>query len=215
VRGSDVVCRLGGEEFGVVMGSCGAVDAVGLAKRLTERLTELEFGPVGKVTVSVGVAEGPQHASNPRELIACAEAAMMTAKTRGKDLIVLFDDSTYERPDSTSVASSRVRSIAHLKMLQSLAGKLNRLNDVREIGTAIADELRALIDYHNCRVSIVEGDEIVPIAFRGVLSSRGGREVEIPRSKVGEGITGHAAEEGTSLLIGTCVRSCLSIGRRR
>ncbi|MDP9308932.1 MAG: diguanylate cyclase, partial [Actinomycetota bacterium] len=205
VRGSDVVCRLGGEEFGVVMGSCGAVDAVGLAKRLAERLTELEFGPVGKVTVSVGVAEGPQHASNPRELIACAEAAMMTAKARGKDLIVLFDDSTYERPDSTSVASSRVRSIAHLKMLQSLAGKLNRLNDVREIGTAIADELRALIDYHNCRVSIVEGDEIVPIAFRGVLSSRGGREVEIPRSKVGEGITGHAAEEGTSLLIGNAL----------
>ena len=205
VRGSDVVCRLGGEEFGVVMGSCGAVDAVGLAKRLTERLTELEFGPAGKVTVSVGVAEGPQHASNPRELIACAEAAMMTAKARGKDLIVLFDDSTYERPDSTSVASSRVRSIAHLKMLQSLAGKLNRLNDVREIGTAIADELRALIDYHNCRVSIVEGDEIVPIAFRGVLSSRGGREVEIPRSKVGEGITGHAAEEGTSLLIGNAL----------
>jgi diguanylate cyclase (GGDEF)-like protein len=205
VRGSDVVCRLGGEEFGVVMGSCGAVDAVGLAKRLTERLEELEFGPVGKITVSVGVAEGPEHASNPRELIACAEAAMMTAKARGKDLIVLFDDSTYERPDSSSVASSRVRSIAHLKMLQSLAGKLNRLNDVREIGTAIADELRALIDYHNCRVSIVEGDEIVPIAFRGVLSSSGGREVQIPRSKVGEGITGHAAEEGTSLLIGNAL----------
>jgi diguanylate cyclase (GGDEF)-like protein len=205
VRGSDVVCRLGGEEFGVVMGSCGAVDAVGLAKRLAERLTELDFGPVGKITVSVGVAEGPENASNPRELIACAEAAMMTAKARGKDLIVLFDDSTYERPDSTSVASSRVRSIAHLKMLQSLAGKLNRLNDVREIGTTIADELRALIDYHNCRISIVEGDEIVPIAFRGVLSSSGDSEVEIPRSKVGEGITGHAAEERKSLLIGNAL----------
>ena len=44
-------------------------------------------------------------------------------------------------------------------MLQTLAGKLNRLNDVREIGAAIADELRMLIDYHNCRVSVVEGDE--------------------------------------------------------
>src|SRR6266536_1844133 len=205
VRGSDLVCRLGGEEFGVVMGSCGTEDAVALANRLTERLKELEFGPAGKLTVSAGAAEGPSDASNPRELIACAEAAMMTAKARGKDLIVLFDDSTFERPDPTSVANSRVRSIAHLKMLQSLAGKLNRLNDVREIGTAIADELRALIDYHNCRVSIVEGDEIVPIAFRGVLSSRGGRDVEIPRSRVGEGITGHAAEEGTSLLIGNAL----------
>jgi len=205
VRGSDLVCRLGGEEFGVVMGSCGAEDAVALAKRLAERLQKLEFGPAGKITVSVGVAEGPVNASNPRELIACAEAAMMTAKARGKDLIVVFDDSTDERPDPTSVATSRVRSIAHLKMLQSLAGKLNRLNDVREIGTAIADELRGLIDYHNCRVSIVDGDEIVPIAFRGTLSSRGGREVEIPRSQVGEGITGHAAAEGKSLLIGNAL----------
>ena len=205
VRGSDVVCRLGGEEFGVVMGSCGTADAVALANRLVERLTELEFGPAGKITISIGVAEGPKNASNPRELIACAEAAMMTAKARGKDLIVLFDESTYERPDSTSVATSRVRSIAHLKMLQSLAGKLNRLNDVREIGITIADELRALIDYHNCRVTIVDGDEIVPIAFRGVLSSSGGGEVQIPRSKVGEGITGHAAAERKSLLIGNAL----------
>jgi diguanylate cyclase (GGDEF)-like protein/putative nucleotidyltransferase with HDIG domain len=201
VRGSDVVCRLGGEEFGVVMGSCGSGDALGLAKRLAERLLETEFGSAGKITISVGVAVGPKNASNPRELIACAEAAMMTAKARGKDRIVLFDESTDERPDSPVDITRDVRSIAHLKMLQSLAGKLNRLNDVREIGIAIADELRALIDYHNCRVSLIEGDDIVPIAFRGVLSSPAGRDVKLPRTKVGEGITGHAAEERKSLLI--------------
>src|SRR5204863_261329 len=198
VRASDLVCRLGGEEFGVVMGSCGTDEALGLARRLTERLKELEFGPAGTLTVSVGVTEGPRDASNPRELIACAEAAMMTAKARGKDLIVVFDETTDERPDTASVATSRVRSIAHLKMLQSLAGKLNRLNDVREIGTAIADELRSLIDYHNCRISIVEGDDVIPIAFRGVLSASDGAEIQMPRSKVGEGITGRAAREGSA-----------------
>ena len=31
VRGSDVVCRIGGEEFGVIMPSCDAGDAIGLA----------------------------------------------------------------------------------------------------------------------------------------------------------------------------------------
>jgi diguanylate cyclase (GGDEF)-like protein/putative nucleotidyltransferase with HDIG domain len=205
VRGSDVVCRLGGEEFGVVMGSCRTRDALGLATRLTERLAATEFGLAGKITVSIGVAEGPKNASNPRELIACAEAAMMAAKARGKDKIVLFDGSTDERPDSPSDITRDVRSISHLKMLQSLAGKLNRLTDVREIGTTIADELRALIDYHNCRVSLVEGDEIVPIAFRGVLSARPGEDAHIPRSKVGEGITGRAAEERKSLLIGNAL----------
>ena len=205
VRASDLVCRLGGEEFGVVMGSCGTEEALGLARRLTERLKELEFGPAGRITVSVGVTEGPRDASNPRELIACAEAAMMTAKARGKDLIVVFDETTDERPDTASVATSRVRSIAHLKMLQSLAGKLNRLNDVREIGTAIADELRSLIDYHNCRISIVEGEDVIPIAFRGVLSASDGAEIQMPRSKVGEGITGRAAREGSAFLIGNAL----------
>ena len=40
VRDSDVVCRIGGEEFGVIMPSCDAGDALGLAARLTERLSE-------------------------------------------------------------------------------------------------------------------------------------------------------------------------------
>src|SRR5262249_58163150 len=84
VRASDLVCRLGGEEFGVVMGSGGTQEALGLARRFTERLKELEFGPAGKITVSAGVTEGPRDASNPRELIACAEAAMMTATARGQ-----------------------------------------------------------------------------------------------------------------------------------
>src|SRR5439155_520558 len=61
-----------------------------------------------------------------------------------------------------------LRSIAHLKMLQSLARRLNRLNDVGEIGEAIVDELRMLIDYHDCCVYLLEGDVLRPIAVRGV-----------------------------------------------
>ena len=114
---------------------------------------------------------------NPRELVACAEAAMMTAKARGKNQIVLFDEHDGERPEPAARGRD-VRSIAHLKMLQSLAGKLNRLNDVREIGEAIVDELRLLIDYHNCRVYVVEGDDLVPIAFRGDLDPDADESVE-------------------------------------
>ena len=53
-----------------------------------------------------------------------------------------------------------VRSIAYLKMLQSLSGKLSRLNDITQIGLTIADELRLLIDYHNCRVFVREGEDL-------------------------------------------------------
>jgi HD-GYP domain-containing protein (c-di-GMP phosphodiesterase class II) len=95
-----------------------------------------------------------------------------------------------------------VRSVAHMKMLQSLGGKLNRLNDVKQIGTVIATELRALIDYHNCRVSLVEGDDVIPIAFVGQFTSETREPMEILACKVGEGITGRVAQTGESLLIG-------------
>ena len=201
VRPDDVVCRLGGEEFGVIMSSCDAVDATHVAERLVERLAAIDYPAVGCMTVSVGLALGPEHAMNPRELGACAEAAMMTAKAQGKNRVVLYDESRIERPNSP-VHARDVRSIAHLKMLQSLTGKLNRLNEVREIGDEIAAELRSLIDYHNCRVFVVDGEELVPISFRGEFTSEiAALPLELLRTKIGQGITGRAAELGESLLI--------------
>ena len=95
----------------------------------------------------------------------------MTAKARGKNQVVLFDDSATERPAASGARGKDIRSIAHLKMLQSLAGKLNRSNDMREIGMAIANTLRQLIDYHNCRIFVRDGEELAPIAFQGELTA--------------------------------------------
>ena len=159
VRPDDIVCRLGGEEFGVIMHACDGHSASTVAERLIDRLAELDLAGVGTLTVSVGLALGPEHAMNPRELAACAEAAMMTAKAHGKNRVVLYDEEATDRPGAP-LRERDVRSIAHMKMLQSLSGKLNRLNDVREIGDEIAAELRSLIDYHNCRVFVVDGDEL-------------------------------------------------------
>ena len=203
VRSSDVVYRLGGEEFAIVITSRSPENAERLARRLVERVESADFDPAGRITISVGLARGPEHAMNPRELVACAEAAMMSAKARGKNQIVLYEDSAMERPDGQPVPSARdVRSVAHMKMLQSLGGKLNRLNDVRQIGNVIATELRSLIDYHNCRVSLVEGDDVIPIAFVGQFTSETREPMEILACKVGEGITGRVAQTGESLLIG-------------
>jgi diguanylate cyclase (GGDEF)-like protein len=202
VRSSDVVYRLGGEEFAVVITSGSPQNAEQLARRLVNRVEATDFDFAGRITISVGLARGPEHAMNPRELIACAEAAMMSAKARGKNQIVLYEDSAMERPTGEPTPTARdMRSVAHMKMLQSLGGKLNRLNDVKQIGTVIASELRALIDYHNCRVSLVEGDDVIPIAFVGQFTSETSEPLEILACKVGEGITGRVAQTGESLLI--------------
>ena len=88
VRTSDVVCRVGGEEFAVILPSCDAGDALGLARRLMERL---EARPVD---AGRGHHLG-RHRTWPgecRELAGARrvrESAMMAAKARGKNRIVV------------------------------------------------------------------------------------------------------------------------------
>jgi PAS domain S-box-containing protein len=85
-------------------------------------------------------------------------------------------------------------------MLHSLAARLNRLNDVNAIGEAITAELRTLIDYHNCRIYLLDADgwTLVPIVFRGDLTEYQGETYEELVTRVGEGITGHVAQTGES-----------------
>ena len=134
---------------------------------------------------------------NARELIACAEAAMMTAKAHGKDQVVVFQDADAKRPQNDATGRD-LRSIAHLKLLQSLARKLNRLNDVGQIGEAVVDELRMLVDYNNCVVYMLEGDLLLPVAVRGQLEAEGFDNL---RFELGEGLTGHVAETGKPMLV--------------
>jgi HD-GYP domain-containing protein (c-di-GMP phosphodiesterase class II)/putative methionine-R-sulfoxide reductase with GAF domain len=95
-----------------------------------------------------------------------------------------------------------VPSVAHLKMLHGLSSKLSRLLEIEEIGATIADELRQLIDYHNCRVFLRDGDDLWPVVFRGDLTDTSGTELDILAIKVGVGVTGHVAATGKPFLTG-------------
>jgi diguanylate cyclase (GGDEF)-like protein len=202
VRQADDVCRTGGEEFAIILPGGDLEVAQALAERVAERVATAAFEPAGPMTLSIGIALGPEHAANPRELVACAELAMMTAKARGKSRIVVFHENESERPDSLTPRSADVRSLAHLKMLHGLSSRLTRLLHVDEIGTTIADELRQLIDYHNCRVCLRDGDELRPISFRGDLTQGAESALDVLVTKVGVGITGHVAATGEAFLTG-------------
>ncbi len=93
-----------------------------------------------------------------------------------------------------------LRSLEQLDMLHSLAARLNGLNDVREIGRAITTELRTIVDYHSCRVFMLEpdGQTLSPIAFRGELSEYREETAQSLITRVGSGLTGHVAETGRS-----------------
>ena len=102
------------------------------------------------------------------------------------------------------------RSVAQLRMLHSLGATLNVLTSADAIGEAITAELDTLIDYHNCRVYLLQDDGVTlsPIAFRGELVPDSPDRAEEYAEEtfeelvtvVGEGITGHVAATRISLL---------------
>ena len=83
---------------------------------------------------------------------------------------------------------------AQLQSIQQLGARLSRLGDEREIGIAIATELRQLIDYHNVRVYRLRGQDLVPVAMQGQVGEYVDETPEQLAVKFGHGITGWVAE---------------------
>jgi signal transduction histidine kinase/GAF domain-containing protein len=105
--------------------------------------------------------------------------------------------------DERAAPAADLRFVAQLNMLHSMAATLASLDDVSEIGAAITEELRTILDYHNCRVYVLEDDgrTLMPVAFRGEIFYEYEHEtMEELITQVGEGITGWVAEHRTSVL---------------
>lgn len=86
-RDVDCVARFGGEEFVVLMPETDADAAVRAGERLRASLADEVFRG-GKVTLSIGVAQFPDHADLPEALLACADEALYEAKHGGRDRVV-------------------------------------------------------------------------------------------------------------------------------
>ena len=86
VRVSDTVCRIGGDEFTVVMEDADAQEASLLAQRIVDALLEPFALGAEKVrlTASIGLGLYPDDAADAQGLIRCADKAMYRAKALGK-----------------------------------------------------------------------------------------------------------------------------------
>jgi len=94
-RNIDLVARLGGEEFALLLPHTQPEGARLLVARIIERIGSSDLGPgdtAVHITVSAGVAAYPHHECRTRqELYKFADTALYAAKGAGRNRCILFD----------------------------------------------------------------------------------------------------------------------------
>jgi diguanylate cyclase (GGDEF)-like protein len=90
LRKIDVVCRYGGEEFGILLSQTNPQHALGVAEKLRRMVESWAFpGVPRQVTISAGVASFPTHGSTRDELVKAADAGLYAAKQSGRNRVLL------------------------------------------------------------------------------------------------------------------------------
>jgi diguanylate cyclase (GGDEF)-like protein/PAS domain S-box-containing protein len=92
-RVDDVICRYGGEEFGIILPESSAENAAIRANALREEIKKLEIQyknhTLGTITLSVGVACFPEHGQTSEALLKAADQCLYKSKSAGRDTVTV------------------------------------------------------------------------------------------------------------------------------
>jgi diguanylate cyclase (GGDEF)-like protein len=93
IRGDDIACRYGGEEFILVLPNTELDTVIQRAEELNQAARDVELTykdrSLGHISLSIGIALLPQHAGEAEAVIAIADKALYQAKTNGRDQFVV------------------------------------------------------------------------------------------------------------------------------
>jgi diguanylate cyclase (GGDEF)-like protein len=93
VRGEDITCRYGGDEFAFALLDIDAPTALRRADLLREGVKGLRVSyknkPLSQVSLSIGLAAYPDHGKSLDALLKAAETALYRAKAAGGDQIAV------------------------------------------------------------------------------------------------------------------------------
>jgi diguanylate cyclase (GGDEF)-like protein/PAS domain S-box-containing protein len=90
IRGEDIACRYGGEEFLLILPGASLEVALERAEILRQAVKEmhLHYQGLKPTTLSLGVAVYPDHGDTGLEIIKAADAALYRAKQAGRDRVM-------------------------------------------------------------------------------------------------------------------------------
>jgi diguanylate cyclase (GGDEF)-like protein/PAS domain S-box-containing protein len=161
VRDSDVVIRMGGDEFVVVFRNVKSYEEVTLgAGRIIETLNRpiiIDQHPL-QTTGSVGVSLFPRDGSNMVELLKHSDTAMYQAKDRGRNNVQMFSQIMNKKLKHRVAVEASLREALRLKQLDVHYQPFVNLLTRKVVG------LEALMRWRHPVHGMVPADQFIPVA---------------------------------------------------
>ncbi len=112
IRDTDLLSRIGGDEFALVIPSSNPLGVENLARKLLQALKSIDYSIHGHkhtVSFSIGIATYPEHGKTYPELLANADLAMYQAKKTGRACFHLYSpDFNYQELLSEQLRWKRI-----------------------------------------------------------------------------------------------------------
>jgi len=161
VRSTDVVARVGGDEFVVVMPDITSMDdvercATNLVARLTPEMSIDDH--VVHITASVGVCIYPDFASDAKHLLKRADSAMYAAKESGRNQHQIFSEGMLKETAQRLAMEHALRhSLANGEMSMHYQPQVS-------LTTGAVIGMEALLRWNHPRLGIIPPSQFIPLA---------------------------------------------------
>ena len=223
LRNTDVIGRIGGDRFGVVLSHCPSDDFAVTAEKLLTTVRQAKIDtPAGElhVTVSIGAVAFKEHPPTVSEVMSRGDSALQMAKQQGRNCFAIYEDSPTHR-------EQRRYAVAIVEEVQS------GLKDGRIMLAyqPIVDALTHAVDHYECLLrlrrrdgQVVTAGAFVPLVEQsGLMRQVDRRALELaieelsahPRVRLAVNISGHtASDRGWLRMLSALVRGMPEVAER-
>ena len=167
IRNNDILGRLGGDEFGLILQNCGHESALKISNNIIKIISEMEFNWDGgnyNIGVSIGINPLNKNTKDSAEAIRKADLACYTAKDHGRGRVYIYEEQDGEliRREEENYWAARIREAIKENRLKLYAQQIVSLKNTDNHNRHYEILVR-LLDEDN---SIVQPNSFIPAAER-------------------------------------------------
>jgi diguanylate cyclase (GGDEF)-like protein len=170
-RAGDVLGRIGGDEFALLLPETTAAGALPIAERWAEQFRAAPVGVANHLTMSAGICD-LTHANGSQELLRFADGALYWAKNQGRDTVVVYSPDVVLELSDTDRADrmQRLEALMSIRTLaRSIDAKEHPTEEHSERVAGIVRRLAEAVDWPPARVAqLVEAARIHDVGKIGV-----------------------------------------------